>query len=528
MWGKLLKSLVIVLPFFIGCLAMAQEDRAKNIVKAATDITELERLESVFLEEGTILKEQLKGRRLEHQWGTLQKGASNELFAFHDIGDDGSLLYYATSMNPLGKVSRADALYKNGPLQVDLSGEGERLEVWDAGMALSTHQELVGRVTNTEEADGPEINDHTTSVVGVMVSSGILEKTRGVAYGAKALVHDWFSDKLEATQAAASGLLLSNHSYSIKSNSVPDWYFGAYIKTSRDWDKIMFSAPYYLMVSSAGNARLSKDNETPVYGDVSQGYDLLLGFNTAKNGLVVAGADTSIAKDGSLAAGIVSPYSSWGPTDDGRIKPDLAGDGTLVYSTGALSNTDYKYTMGTSIAAPTVTGSLLLLQQYHKKLTGSYLRAATLKALVLHSADDIGLPGPDYQTGWGVINAKRAAETVRGNGYNSLILEERLPKDGKFELILNVGKGEQLSVSLSWNDPAGEYINQGMLNDPSRALVNDLDIRVEREGQFFLPWKLDPFKAAAPATRGDNTVDPFERIDMEDKEGRDLYHHSLS
>lgn len=517
---KLLRLLLIVLMSFIGRNVNAQDERAMALVKSATDMSALERMETAFLKDEIILRQRLKAKHLEHLWRTVEKGPSNERNALHDIGDDGNPLYYTTFMNPLGKVSRADALYKHGSLQVDVNGEGEQLEVWDAGRALSTHQELMGKVTNADEDNSDsEVNDHTTAVVGTLVSWGKLEKAKGVAYGAKALVHDWFLDKLEVTKAAANGLLVSNHSYGIKSNSVPDWYFGAYIKTSRDWDRIMFSAPYYLMVSAAGNARLSKDNEAPVHGSVSDGYDLLLGFNTSKNGLVVAGADTVISSEGTLAAALVSPYSSYGPVDDGRIKPDLAGDGTLVYSTGASNNMDYRYTKGTSMAAPTVAGSLLLLQNYHRQLTNSYLRSATLKGLVLHTADDVGFPGPDYRMGWGVINTKRAAETIKGMGFNSLVLEERLYQDEKLELTVNVKEGQQLSVSLSWTDPEGEKINQGVLNSTQAALMNDLDVRVEKEGKFFPPWQLNPNRAGAPATMGDNSVDPFERIDVENSKG---------
>ena len=520
MLRKLLKPLFFLLMCFAESMVIAQEDKAITLVKEATNIAALKRLKTTFEEEENLLRERLRSKGLVHQWKIVQKGPSNQLYGLHDIGDDGSPLYYTTFMNPLGKVSRADALYENGSLQTDVNGDGEQLEVWDAGWALTTHQELMGRVSNAEDETGAQISDHTTSVVGALVSLGKVEKVRGVAYGAKAMVHDWFSDKREVTKAVANGLLVSNHSYGIKTDAVPDWYFGAYIKTSRDWDKIMFNAPYYLMVSAAGNAHLLKDNETPIYGNVSDGYDLLLGFNTSKNGLVVAGADAVISSDGSLAAGLVSQYSSYGPVDDGRVKPDLAGDGTLVYSTGALNNTNYRYTKGTSMATPTVAGSLLLLQQYHKNFTDAYLKAATLKGLALHTADDVGTSGPDYQMGWGVINTKRAAETIKGNGFNSLVLEERLFQDEKFELTVNVSEGEQLSVSLSWTDPEGEQFNQGILNSPNVALVNDLDIRVEKDGELFYPWKLDPYRAGSPATKGDNTVDPFERIDVDSSGGR--------
>ena len=49
------------------------------------------------------------------------------------------------------------------------------------------------------------------------------------------------------------------------------------------------------------------------------------------------------------------------------------------------------------MSTPSVTGSLALLQQHWNTLTGSYMKSATLKALVIHTADEAGTyTGPDY------------------------------------------------------------------------------------------------------------------------------------
>ncbi|MFX5784919.1 S8 family serine peptidase, partial [Acinetobacter baumannii] len=74
----------------------------------------------------------------------------------------------------------------------------------------------------------------------------------------------------------------------------------------------------------------------------------------------------------------MSSFSSWGPTDDGRIKPDLVADGVSVTSTGGNSTTSYATLSGTSMAAPNTTGSLLLLQEYYNRLrSGSFMRSST-------------------------------------------------------------------------------------------------------------------------------------------------------
>src|SRR5690606_10068021 len=137
------------------------------------------------------------------------------------------------------------------------------------------------------------------------------------------------------------------------------------------------------------------------------GFDKLNGRKTGKNVLVVANAqDANIDINGDLISVLINSGSSQGPTDDLRIKPDIAGNGTGLYSTLETGDSAYGSLTGTSMAAPNVTGSLLLLQQHFHNLNGVYMRSATLKGLALHTADDAGNPGPDAVWGWGLLNSK--------------------------------------------------------------------------------------------------------------------------
>ncbi|PIB28637.1 S8 family serine peptidase [Maribacter sp. 4G9] len=434
-----------------------------------------------------------------------------------EIGQDGTPIYYETYADNASQTSRASALHSNGLLNLDLDGLGMEVGVWDAGVAMTTHQEYDVRAHVGD--GGTEIDAHATMVTGSLISSGVKRNAQGVAYRANVLSHDWTRDKIEVAEAAANGLLLSNHSYGIKTDRVPDWYFGSYIKVAQDWDNIMYNAPYYLMVTAAGNARHSGDNESPVFGTSADGFDLLLGFTVAKNGLTVAGSNSRIDTRGNLKEASVSSYSSYGPVDDGRIKPDLAGDGSSILSTDAKSETSYDISAGTSMATPGVTGALLLIQQYHEQLYGSYLKAATLKGLALHTADDVDAPGPDYKMGWGVMNAKRAAEVLYQKEFSTQILENSLVDGETLELTVKATEGATLMASISWTDPASEYINRGDLNNGTPALVNDLDIRITQDGKTFLPWKLNPKNPNAPAEQGDNLVDPFEKIEIPNAQG---------
>jgi len=507
---------IIILTFLVLNFGAAQTAEQTSHITQNYDQIELAELISKFEKEILLTQKQLKRSRLEKQFEVGQKQLDGKVVSLNALGADGTPLFYTTFMEPTSKVSRANTLYADGLLDLNLSGTDMKVGVWDAGVARTTHQEFDTRVAN---ADGSEVDNHGTLVTGTMVSAGIKKKARGVAFNAQALSHDWSRDKIEVAAAAANGLLLSNHSYGIKTDRVPDWYFGAYIKVAHDWDNIMYNAPYYLMVSAAGNAQNSHDNTTPIFGKTQDGFDLLVGFTTAKNGLVIAGADAEIDKKGNLKNAQVTGYSSFGPTDDGRIKPDLAGDGTTVQSASANSNTSYGTSMGTSMAAPGVTGSLLLLQEYHEELYGNFMKAATLKGLALHTADDVQKPGPDYKMGWGVINTKRAAETLRNKEFSTLITEEELRESETYSITVVANENEPLSASLSWTDPAGENINRGELNSATRALTHDLDIRITKDGETYYPWKLNPEQASSPAQQGDNLVDPYERIDIPDAKG---------
>ena len=114
----------------------------------------------------------------------------------------------------------------------------------------------------------------------------------------------------------------------------------------------------------------------------------------------------------------MAEFSGWGPTDDGRIKPDVVGNGMFLISAWSDSPF-YAAAAGTSMSAPNVTGSLLLLQEHYQGIygAGNFMRAATLKALAIHTADEAGdADGPDYAFGWGLLNTKTAAQVISENG----------------------------------------------------------------------------------------------------------------
>ena len=491
----------------------AQSKKQKETIVASYNKSKLTALISNFEKEFKASSRKMIEVSKSRNFEFITKSDKGIVTELNHFGTDGTPLFYST-FNTSGNIkSKTGIIQKEEFINLGLDGLDMQVGVWDAGIALTSHQEFDDRVLNTD-SNGGELGSHATMVTGIMISSGIKQNAKGIAYKATALSHDWTRDRIEVAEAAANGLLLSNHSYGITPSSVPDWYFGSYIKVSQDWDKIMYNAPYYLMVTAAGNAQNSSDNSVPSYGKSQDGFDLLLGFCTSKNGLVVAGADVKIDRKGELDNTVVSSYSSFGPIDDSRIKPDIAGNGASIYSTFSNNNQSYNSAIGTSMAAPGVTGSLLLLQEYYGELNGSYMKAATLKGLALHTAYDAQEKGPDYKMGWGLLNINKAANVLTNRNYATIVSEERLTTGESHSITVKANGKEPLIASISWTDPEGQFINNGDLNNPTAALINDLDIRITKDGKTYFPWKMSAAQANAKAIKGDNSVDPFERIDI--------------
>lgn len=514
---RIRKCIFLIAFCLASFLSSAQTELQVQHIKKSTHSAKLgaftNDLKINFTREKNHLLEQAK----VNGWKLTERLPNGNFSALTAIGPDGTPIYYSTFSSDLNTATRANTLHDNGVLGLGINGENMMVGVWDAGSALITHKEFDSRVSASDNSE--VVDSHATRVTGILVASGLDQNARGVAYKAKAVTNDWTRDKIEVAEMAANGMLLSNHSYGIRSDRVPDWYFGSYIPVSRDWDEIMYNAPYYLMVTAAGNAQKSKDNQSPIFGTADAGFDLLLGFATSKNGVTVAAANVETNDYGKLLNATVTAYSSFGPLDDGRIKPDIAAHGSNIYTTGAKNNSVYETAHGTSVAAPGVTGSMLLLQQYHEEVEGSFMKAATLKGLVLHTADDVNAPGPDYKMGWGVINSKSAAELIANKGYASLISEETLLEGEIKKYTVKANGNDPLSASISWTDPATGVVNTGLLNDMAPALVNDLDIRISKDGETYFPWKLSGLNADSPAFKGDNKVDPFEKIEIPNSKG---------
>ena len=130
---------------------------------------------------------------------------------------------------------------------------------------------------------------------------------------------------------------------------------------------------------------------------------------TAKNVLTVGAIKDLPDHYHEISDVTMESYSSWGPTDDGRIKPDIVANGEKLFSCVATSNSSYNTLSGTSMATPNVSGSIILILNELKNLyPGKEFLASTIKGLVINTADKAGNTwGPDYRFGWGLMNTKK-------------------------------------------------------------------------------------------------------------------------
>ena len=402
-----------------------------------------------------------------------------------------------------------------------MSGKGIRVGLWDGG-PVGQHVDLEGRVTIVEN-DNP-VSDHATHVAGTIAGKGILD-SRGAGMAPRALIfsHDFSGSILSETLES-----IRNHDISIANHSWGHsvgwegplgtgwhWYgdelFGYYHAETGAVDDFIrtYDFPF---VKSAGNLRDGSflgphrhdGNVSDFHEDMhppNPDFGCLSILSVAKNAIVVG----AVMKDK-----VITGFSSTGPTDDGRVKPDLVAPGYKIRST--MPDDKYSSWAGTSMSAPAVTGISALLMDYYQRLTGNRMGARLLKALLVHTGEDLGNPGPDYVFGHGLADAELAARVLKAAATSKPVenlddLKAELMTgsvDHKEKLIYEfmVPPGaEELRATLVWNDPHGV------------KLVNNLDLWLRYGGSKKIkPHVLNPKDPQAPAVRKRNKRDNVEHI----------------
>lgn len=460
--------------------------------------------------------------------------ADDKHYILYDIIDN-KPIYISSHNNKCAVATSTNALHPGGDLNLNLEGEGLTIGVWEIDYPLKTHVEFLNsdgttRISTPDTTNpNPDYDFHATHVCGTVGASGVNSSAKGMAPKSLIAAYNSSSDASETiSEHLSSGMLVSNHSYGVYiygddgEQQVPDWYPGCYQNSAKTIDQNHYNSSYYLMVASAGNGGGSS-----YPNGLGPGLDKLTTDKVAKNNLVVANANISVnftPFGPSISAASLAPSSSQGPTDDGRIKPDITGRGTSVTSSAASSNSAYGTSTGTSMSSPNVAGSLLLLQEHYNNLNGEFMKSATLKGLACHTATDdqdyegvssVPYPGPDPFWGWGVLNSEYAAQTIADAQSNLSIIEENsLDNGGTYNKTINVSESQKLIASICWTDQGGPSQYQ-ILNSTTPVLVNDLDLRIfDAAGNEYFPWKLD-LNNLPYAIKGDNTVDNIERVEID-------------
>ena len=331
----------------------------------------------------------------------------------------------------------------------------------------STHVDFTGRLIL--RTPNP-VDVHGTHTAGTVGGGGILNPLYKGMAPMSTLVIQSFSDILinTPTYVQDNNMVITNNSYYSGADDCPGE--GEYNSLSIFADNQMYTYDSVLHVFACGNdGQLSCSPFTAPYGTIKSG------FQCAKNVLAVGAYNTSIYR--------LTVFSSAGPVNDGRIKPEILAGGKGIMST--IPYNQYGLNSGTSMASPTVAGIVALLYQRYKQLHGGQNpSSALIKALVCNTADDWGNPGPDFGNGFGILNARRSVEAMEAQQY----FFGNISNGANDSYTLNVpGPSQQLKIMLYWNDPAASP-------NASKALVNDLDLTVTEPGGAIthLPLILNP------------------------------------
>jgi len=439
-----------------------------------------------------------------------------------------------------------------------LDGAGVKLFVYDTGRVRGSHEtfnDLFGsRVTSL---DGSPLTAHATHVAGTAAGDGsgsFALEGRGMApavsilsagyeqtnLGQMAFIED-IGDIVQdfSTARNAFGADLANMSLTsnVESKLYPCGYEGDYGPSSVLLDQIVRGThpavdDPMVIVGAAGNERaLGRFNS-----GCSRDFAKIPPPGCAKNPIHVG----AINSDG----GAMTSFSSWGPCDDGRLKPTVVAPGcetgrvaneTYIDSSacsaspdavGAGCSDDHLYAgsgyCGTSSATAAVSGTVaLLLEDWRQHLNlwlgpmPPRLSPAQVKAALIHTARDLGVEGPDYRFGYGSVDAQALIDLERATGTGNGLGGPGLQAWGTgsvsqgqvqtYLITVPSGIGE-LKATMAWDD----YEAAAMA---ASQLVNDLDLTlIAPDSTVYRSWLLDKHNPEQPATTGINHLDNQEQV----------------
>jgi subtilisin-like proprotein convertase family protein len=313
----------------------------------------------------------------------------------------------------------------------------------------------------------------------------------------------FFGSLEEPTSAAYDGdARISNNSWGFSDS-------GRYTVDSQEYDALVRDAQPEVIdnqemveVFAAGN-------------DGQAGYGSVGSPGTAKNVITVGASEGVRPIRGVDGCGVsdaeadnpndIIDFSSRGPTDDGRLKPDLVAPGTHVvgarpqhagYAGGAVcgpfSPPFYTLSSGTSQAAPEVAGAASLVRDWYRREIGGeevVPSPAMTKAILVNAAADLaggnnGKGGaienaPNTDQGWGRVDVGEVFDDSTPRVYRDQLAADRLSASGP-GVARGYAVGDEdlpVKVTLAWTDAPGAV--------GPRPYVNDLDLVVEAGGQTY-------------------------------------------
>lgn len=373
-----------------------------------------------------------------------------------------------------------------------LDGSGVTVLVYDGGTVRATHQDFSGRATNI---DSDAVSFHATHVAGTIGGDGsVNSNNRGMApavtilgagfevaggLGEGFLYTDPGDLEADYSLAMSMGASIANNSIgsNVAQNGYPCVWHGDYGITAGVIDNVIRGdlGDQITIYWAAGNERGN--------GRCGTGYGTTAPPGNNKNAISVGAVNSN--------NDTMTSFSSWGPSDDGRIRPVISAPGCQSNSDGGVTSTDsasdtaYSTLCGTSMASPTAAGvGALLLEDFRNQHPAwGDPSNQLMKAIMIQGAVDILNAGPDFQSGYGSIRTVDSIEFLRSGNFDERVVDQGVAST----FTVNVEAGDpELMLTLVWDDPAGAP-------NVAPSLVNDLDlIVIDPNGVRHFPWTLDP------------------------------------